>query len=81
LKIEVLFFAQLREAVGDSMRVLEVGGTPVVSDVIAVIEKWPEWRAVSSLPLTFAVNERVVDAGHQLGDGDRLALLTPIQGG
>jgi molybdopterin converting factor small subunit len=81
MKIEVLFFAQLREAVGESRRVIEVEGSAVVSDVMSVIEKWPEWRAVSSLPLTFAVNERVVDAGHRLGDGDRLALLTPIQGG
>jgi molybdopterin converting factor small subunit len=81
VKIEVLFFAQLREAIGDSRRVIDVAGAPVVSDVVSLIEKWPEWRAVSSLPLTFAVNERVVDGGHPLGDGDRLALLTPIQGG
>ena len=81
MKIEVLFFAQLREAIGDSRRVIDVERAAVVSDVVSLIEKWPEWRAVSSLPLTFAVNERVVDGRHPLGDGDRLALLTPIQGG
>jgi molybdopterin converting factor small subunit len=81
VKIEVLFFAQLREAVGGGRRSLEVPGEATVNDAVEVIRAWPEWESVAELPLTFAVNERVVGGGHRLQHGDTLALLTPISGG
>lgn len=81
MKVDVLFFAQLRDAFGcDSKSVdVEVGAT--VADVVEILKGAPEWDWVARLPLTFAVNERVVDQSHELSDGERLALLTPISGG
>jgi molybdopterin converting factor small subunit len=79
--IEVLFFAQLREAVGSAKRSLEVAEGTTVDGLVAAIAAWPEWEPVSALPLSYAVNERLVDGGHRLRDGDTLALLTPISGG
>jgi molybdopterin converting factor small subunit len=81
MKIEVLFFAQLKEAVGCESKSLEVADGATVEGCIAAIREWPEWSAVSQLPLTYAVNERIVDGRHPLSEGDRLALLTPISGG
>jgi molybdopterin converting factor small subunit len=79
--IELLFFAQLKEAVGSGGRSLHVAEGATVDDVVAAIRDWPEWRPVSTLPLAYAVNERVVAGNHRLNDGDTLALLTPISGG
>jgi molybdopterin converting factor small subunit len=79
--IEVLFFAQLKEAVGTGRRLVDAPEGATVSEVVAAIRSWPEWEAVSELPLSYAVNERVVGGQHRLSDGDRLALLTPISGG
>lgn len=81
MKVELLFFAQLKEAVGEGHRTLQVDEGSTVDDVVAVIQDWEEWQAVASLPLTAAVNERLVKGDHRLRDGDRLALLTPISGG
>jgi molybdopterin converting factor small subunit len=81
VKIEVLFFAQLKEAVGSGARTLELADSATVDEAVAALRAWPEWSGVSSLPLSFAVNERVVGGDHRLQEGDRLALLTPISGG
>jgi molybdopterin synthase sulfur carrier subunit len=81
MKIEVLFFAQLRDAVGCDSKSLDVAEGSTVDETIAAIRKWPEWSPVATLPLTAAVNERLVDGSHPLREGDRLALLTPISGG
>lgn len=81
MKIEVLFFAQLREAVGCERKTLDVAAGATVEGCVAAIRRWPEWDSVSRIPLTYAVNERIVDGRHPLSEGDRLALLTPISGG
>jgi len=79
--IEVLFFAQLREAVGSASRTVELADGATVDAAVAALRAWPQWETVASLPLSYAVNERVVRGSHELRDGDRLALLTPISGG
>ena len=81
MKIEVLFFAQLKEAVGCDTKTLDVNNGATVDDVIQVLRGLSEWSSVASLPLSFAVNERLVIGSHALQNGDRLALLTPISGG
>lgn len=81
MKVDILMFAQLKEAVGSATRTISLEDGATVEDVVAVVRSWPEWETVVSLPLTFAVNERVVEGGYPLSDGDRVALLTPISGG
>lgn len=81
IRVELLFFAQIREAVGHRSERVEIEDGTTVEDLVNVLRRRPEWRAVESLPLRFAVNERVVDSGYTLCDGERLALLTPVSGG
>ena len=81
MTIEVLFFAQLKEAVGSGGRSLQAPDGATVDDVVTAIRDWPEWSPVSALPLSYAVNEKLVGGNHRLSDGDTLALLTPISGG
>jgi len=81
IKVELLFFAQLREALGKDREVLELEGERTIDEVVAALRGRAEWQGVASLPLTFAVNERVVSGAHTLRDGERLAILTPVSGG
>jgi molybdopterin converting factor small subunit len=81
VKIEILFFAQIKDAVGSGNSKLELPDGATVDDAVTAVRAWPEWTSVSSLPLSYAVNERVVNGDHRLHEGDRLALLTPISGG
>ena len=81
MNIEVLFFAQLRETLGTDRQSVNIGVGDTVADVVRMLSDGPDWRSVGKLPMTFAVNEQVVEASHALNDGDRLALLTPVSGG
>ena len=81
MTITVLYFAQLKEAFGKDGETLDVPDVTTVDDVVAGLRERREWAVISSLPLRYAVNERIVDGGTKLAGGDRLALLTPISGG
>jgi molybdopterin converting factor subunit 1 len=81
IKVELLFFAQLREALGTDRELLDLEAERTVDELVDELKRRPEWQGIASLPLTFAVNERVVPGAHRLCDGDRLAILTPVSGG
>jgi molybdopterin converting factor small subunit len=81
MKVEVLFFAQIRDALGSEREILDVREGGKVSDVIAVLRDRPAWRVIDMLPLSYAVNEEVVSEACPLHDGDRVVLLTPVSGG
>jgi molybdopterin synthase sulfur carrier subunit len=81
VKIEILYFAQVKEAMGRAAEVIELDGDATVKDVVAVLHSRDEWEAISSLPLSYAVNEEIVRMDCVVHDGDRLALLPPVSGG
>lgn len=81
MKIEVLFFAQLRERFGAERRMVDVEDGRSVAEVARHIMLSEEASELLSLPLSYAVNEDFVHGDHVLKDGDRLALLTPVSGG
>lgn len=81
ITVEVLYFAQLKEALGKDREVLELEEGRTIDEVVESLRGRGEWQAVSSLPLTYAVNEQVVSGTHTLRDGERLAILTPVSGG
>jgi len=81
MTITVLLFAQLREALGTDSAVLDVEeGETVRAAVDRLLARCEDTR-LASLPLSFAVNEEHVGGEHELRDGDRLAVLTPVSGG
>ncbi len=81
MTIELLYFAQIREAFGSGGETLEVSDTSTVDEVVSLLRKRDRWQQVSRLPLSFAVNEKIVNGDFSLKSGDRLALLTPVAGG
>jgi molybdopterin converting factor small subunit len=81
MRIELLFFAQIKDALGRDREVLEVEDGRTIDDVVASLRERGEWRPLRALPLTFAVNETAAPGIRALRHGDRLALLTPFSGG
>ena len=81
MQVRLLFFTQIRETLGREHEVVEVEEGCTVDDVVTKLRNRKEWRGLETLPLSFAVDERVVTSGHVLHDGQRLALLTPVSGG
>ena len=81
MRINVRFFAILRERAGVEQIVLELApGSSVASAVEAVGERIPQIREL--LPrAAFAVNREYVKPDTALRDDDELALIPPVSGG
>ena len=78
MKLQVLFFASLKEHLGRSEMQLELASCPSVESL------WQSLRAGrEALPeqILFAVNHRYVRADYQLEDGDVVAFFPPVTGG
>jgi molybdopterin synthase catalytic subunit len=74
MRVRVRLFAGLRERAGWSER--DVDGVRRVDDVWAKLE-----LGLEPPGLLYAVNKRYVERGHELGDGDEVALIPPVSGG
>lgn len=81
MKIEVLFFAQLKEAYGSGHMLLELPIEAKVSDAVHKVMGETSLRPWIGLPLRYAVNEEFKSADTALKPNDRLALLSPVAGG
>lgn len=81
MTVDLLYFAQIREAFGKNGETVDVEDGTTVEQLVATLRSREEWKSVASLPMSYAVNECVVDGGTRLRPGDRVAILTPISGG
>ena len=72
-------FASVRELLGADVLELEVPDGSTIEQVVATLAA--ETPDLSRLPFTHAVNQRWVEPGSALTDGDELALIPPISGG
>jgi molybdopterin converting factor small subunit len=75
VKLNVRWFAQLREQRGRSEETVEVPEGARVGDVLATL------GLPAGLRVATAVNTRIVGPETALSDGDELALLPPMGGG
>lgn len=81
MHVDVLAFAQAREALGAARMRLELPAGSRVSDVLALLtSRHPELRAIAP-HLAVAVNRELVRGEQVLADGAELALLPPVSGG
>jgi molybdopterin synthase catalytic subunit len=79
MRVTVRLFAGLRERAGRPRVELE--------DVSRIEDVWPALARVVDIGnaeppgLLYAVNRDYVEAGHELADGDEVALIPPVSGG
>ena len=77
MKIEVFFFAAVKEMLGQYVREMEVPEGTCVDEVVQLLGL--EHR--QNIPLIFAVNEDFETEDRKLKNRDRLAIMTPMSGG
>ncbi len=85
MKLEVLFFASLREALGCSSETVEL---PAGIGTVAALREYlgargAQWAEAlqPARTLRAAVNQEMVVAQHVLKDGDEVAFFPPVTGG
>jgi molybdopterin converting factor subunit 1 len=81
MRVRVLLFAALREAVGEKSLELELRDSATVADLLAQLEAKHRVFAGHRGKLLVARNEERALPTAVLHDGDEIALLPPISGG
>ena len=85
MKVNILYFAKLREAVGVDSETLEINENSKVSDLLNFLQNRQEKCSVyfndKKNLLRVAVNQKIVDSDHFISDGDEIAIFPPVTGG
>ena len=85
MKVNILYFAKLRESVGVEAETLVINDNSKVSDLLNFLhdrgEKWSEYFNDKKNLLRVAINQKIVDVDHSISDGDEIAIFPPVTGG
>ena len=81
MKLEVLYFAALRDQAGVGNETLTVpDSVRTAAALLAYLDERSALRGKLA-SVRVAINERFADADERLSDGDTVALIPPVQGG
>lgn len=81
MKVVVLYFAALRDAVGAASETVSLPeGVRTVSDLLQELGQRPQLQGKLG-SVRVALNESFADGAATLTDGDTAALIPPVQGG
>lgn len=84
MKLNIHYFASIREQLGVDEQRLELEGDSTVADLIAVlIQTEPKFSAmIEGTPsILIAVNQTVVERSYTLSEDDEVAFFPPMTGG
>jgi molybdopterin converting factor subunit 1 len=81
MRVQLLFFAVLRDIAGTDSRALELAEGTSARDVWQSLRgEFAQLQDYVEPPMT-AINEEYADASAVLRDGDELAFIPPVAGG
>ncbi len=81
MRVQVLFFGQLKDLTGQSAETLPLGDRATLRDVLQhYSEKYPPMLKLSP-SLALSINQEYAAQDTPLHDGDEIALLPPVSGG
>lgn len=81
IRIRVLYFAQVREAVGANEEEYAVPATATVADLFSkVVESHPQLHRLKR-SIQVSLNRKMAKRSAVLRDRDEVALLPPVTGG
>lgn len=85
MKVTLLYFASLREAVGTHREALELPGnvTTIASLIALLSQRGQKWHDALQLSkgMKCALNQEVVGVDTALADGAEIAFFPPVTGG
>jgi len=81
MKVQIKFFAILRERVGAGEIVKEVKEGCTVRELWRALQEDYPKLAAAETRLLYAVNRDYVNADHVLKERDEVAFVTPVSGG
>ena len=81
MNVTVRLFATIRQQAGWKEKEIQLGeGASIASLFVVLAEDQPELD-LSKRPVYAAVNQRYVEPGTLLADGDEVAIFPPVSGG
>jgi molybdopterin converting factor subunit 1 len=81
MQIRVLFFASLKDIVGQRDLRVDVPPGGTIADLLSQLEsKYPRMKDYRSVVLT-AINEDYVNKTALISEGDEVAIFPPVSGG
>ena len=84
MTVKIVFFANLREALGVDSVDLQVSGSSSVSTLISQLanQQSPEWLGILTAEnIRIAVNQDMINEDVGVIDGDEVAFFPPVTGG
>ena len=83
MKVQVLYFAKLRELLDCSEEEIEIDDLATIDDLLAKLATRKNWDKVQTeiLMIRAALNQEFVDTNAKLHDGCEVALFPPVTGG
>ena len=80
IKIKIKCFSQVRYAMGKDEIIIDIEDGSTTSDLESFIIEKVEGK-LDNISLRVAVNQKYVQDGIELKDGDEVAFIPPVQGG
>ena len=84
MTVKIVFFANLREALGVDSVDLQISGSCSVSALISQLanQQSPEWLGILTAEnIRIAVNQDLINEDVGVIDGDEVAFFPPVTGG
>jgi molybdopterin synthase sulfur carrier subunit len=83
MRVKLLYFASIRETVGTSEEIIEVGKDTSIVNLKNILQsKYPKLNEHWNTTI-ISINKKYsnLDSGQKLNDGDEIAIFPPISGG
>jgi molybdopterin synthase sulfur carrier subunit len=81
MRIEVRYFAAVRDAVGQAAETLEVPADARLADLVRALEARHPALTRHRTGLRFALGQRFAGLDERLSEGGEVALIPPVSGG
>lgn len=81
MRLKVVYFASARDASGKSRELVSIDGSPRIDDLAGRLQSMHPALGRLHKSIRYSVNLEIVDADHQLQEGDEVGVLPAVTGG